>query len=638
MITNQLGAYCSGTFKSGNTRKYHGLLVAAKDDLKRNVIVSQLEEKVLINDAEYYLSTITYKPGDVVTSGYTNLVTSSIHSQTVCFEYAIGKGVKVFKEVNLAQESNTIIVRYKVITDEKIKFSVAPLITHRENSSINQASLEDYKANRYLNIAKIALGNYDELSVKVLSFNPQKLLNVSYKIDTTSHLYKDIYYSEEALRKYEASENLLNPLVVNFNLDPGESFISLQFSYRNSCDNLPQKLSNALKLVYSLNLNKKEAAKTPLLEFKEYLLNNYHSFLIDSNVRKSVIAGYPWFGDWGRDTFISLPGLALTTGEYDFAKEVINYWGKYIYDGLIPNSLTNKAYNTIDASLWYILSIYRHYVATSDKEYLNEMYSKVKNILVELINGSQFSIQVDGNGFLIWNDPKYNLTWMDSEAAGASTTNRIGACVEIQMLWYNCLKVYEFMQKELRIKDDHEEITGLIKLVFQKFNKYFWNQADDYAYDFIYDDNFDRSIRPNVIIGLSLPFRLFDKKKTDKILSTAYEQLYSELGLMTLNKTDVKYNGFYQGSQQERDKAYHNGVIWPFLLGFYLKAILVNYPNNKDKQNEVKEMLITFWKGIKSKKLNYLPEIFAANDLHPDGCVSQAWNYALFLEVYQLLQ
>jgi glycogen debranching enzyme len=191
--------------------------------------------------------------------------------------------------------------------------------------------------------------------------------------------------------------------------------------------------------------------------------------------------------------------------------------------------------------------------------------------------------------------------------------------------------------KELTIIDQHEEITALSKKVYQKFNKEFWDSSQNYAYDFIDGHKANDSIRPNVLIGLSLPFKLFDKAKSEKILEKARKELYTEVGMMTLNKVDLKYIGSYKGSQKERDQAYHNGTIWPFLLGFYLKSELVNNPKDSTKKQQVKNDLITFWKEIRAKKLHYLPEVFAANDLHPDGCLSQAWNYALFLEVYQLL-
>lgn len=638
LLTNQLGGYTASTFHFGNTRKYHGLLITANDNLDRKVIVSQLEEKILLDNQEKFLSTISYAKGATITPGAENLVNYSIHSQTACFEYQVTDAIKVFKEINLAQESNTVIIRYKIKTPVKLKFLIAPLITSRSIYELKRyTNQEEFIASAYLNNATIKFGKMDSLIVKVLSFNPKNLLNVSYKINTTPHIYNNLYYQEEAIRSYESEEDLIKPLDISFNIDAGESFISLQFSYHNVSDLPSHKINNTLKLVYSLDLRDKQAQNTPLIEFKEFLLKRYHSFLVDNQTRKSIVAGFPWFADWGRDTFISFPGLLLATGEFDFAKQVINYWMRYINDGLIPNSLNNKAYNTIDASLWFIISIYRYYLATGDKESLQAWYPKIRNIFIELINGSAYSIQVDGNGFLIWTDPTYNLTWMDSEVDGVSTTGRIGACVEIEMLWYNCLKIFEYFQKELGTKDDHQEITGLTKLVYQKFNRYFWNPTTEYANDFVFNENINSAIRPNVLLGLSLPFKLFDKKKTDKIIEKAGHSLYTEVGMLTLDKLDMKYNGYYQGSQKERDLSYHNGTIWPFLLGFYMKAILMNYPNDQARILAVREMLTAFWGQVKAQNLSYLPEVFAANDFHPDGCLAQAWNYAMFIEVYQLL-
>jgi predicted glycogen debranching enzyme len=224
---------------------------------------------------------------------------------------------------------------------------------------------------------------------------------------------------------------------------------------------------------------------------------------------------------------------------------------------------------------------------------------------------------------------------MDSLVKGRSAAERFGACVEIQLLWYNSLKIFTTMAKELGLKEEHQEIESLSKKIAQHFVKNFWDEKNEYAVDHIFEGKPSSEIRPNVILGMALPYKLFDKKKATKILAKVQKELLSDLGLLTLSKHDPLFKGRYSGTQELRDQAYHNGTIWPYLLGFYYLTIQSYFPSDADKLEEIKTGLIKFWKGIKERKLSYLPELFSPDDLHPDGCLSQAWNYAVFLEVYQ---
>ncbi len=637
LITNQLGGYSSSTFHSGNIRKYHGLLIVSNTDLKRKLIIGNLEEKINDSGVEKFFSTNIFHPNVVSPDGKKFLKNYAIHSQTITFEYNLGS-TKVFKEVNLAQEANTVIVRYKIVCEEKINFTVAPLITNRSIHELSRyTNAHVFASSAYLNNATIKLSPAEELTIKVLSFNPKNLLNVSYAIKSSADIYKNFHYPVEDERGYDSTEDLIKPLEISFCLQPGESFISMQFSYENSQELLPSKINNSLKLLYSLDYKKKEIKAPTLIEFKEFLNKHYHEFLVDNNFHKSIIAGFHWFDGWGRDTFISFPGLLLATNEFNFARQLLSYWGNFIRDGQIPNSLEGKSYNSIDASLWYIVSIYKYYHATKDEVLIKGLFPKISEIINEFLSGSNFSINVDDDGYLNWTDASYNLTWMDSQVKSKTTTNRLGACVEVQMLWYNCLKIYLFFAKELGITKNLEDLESMVKRISQKFPKDFWNADSEYAFDFIIDGKADNSIRPNVILGLSLPFKLFDKKKAELIISKAKKELVTDLGMLTLNKSDKNFIGRYSGTQSKRDLAYHNGTIWPYLLGFYFQSIVNYFPGDKEKITEVKEGLANFWTKIKEKELNYLPELFSPDDLHPDGCLSQAWNYGTFLELFKMM-
>jgi predicted glycogen debranching enzyme len=633
LITNQLGSYISGTFHKGNTRKYHGLLIISNEYLQRKLIIGSLEEKVKIGEQTYSFNSANFFPHTLAPDGAQFLSKTLLGKLAVCFEYRFPK-LTINKEITLAQEANAVIVRYKVVAEEACDLTIAPFLTNRPVHKVQHFDHKDaFRAQKFLNSVKYTLSEHEQLTLKILSFNPKNLLNVDYNIELDSVVYHNFEYPVELERGYEYLEDQIRTSVISFQIEPGDNFISLQFSYENTDELLPSKINNSLKLIYDLDVKKVTKSTVPLVQLRDYLYNHYYDFLVDNNFSKTIVAGYHWFDDWGRDTFISFKGLLLCTGETHFANKILLYWASHIKNGLIPNSLTDKTFNSIDSSLWFIIAIYYYFEATKDLATLKLLFPKIKVIVSKLLEGTTYSIHTDNHGYLIWDDKQYSLTWMDAHINNSSGTERIGAAVEIQMLWYNALKCFESLNSQLKEDLFTKEMTQAYKKLSTNFNKDFWNPKAKYLFDYISNEEKNADIRPNAIIGLGLPYKILPKGKAQQVLDTAKEKLVTDLGLLTLSHDNPKFKGDYSGDQLKRDQAYHNGAIWPFLLGLYLKAQLNYSRNDAAVRDEVKQTLTTFWTKIKEKKLSYLPEIFSADDLHPDGALSQAWNYGVFLEV-----
>ena len=634
LLTNQIGGFSSSDLVEGNTRKYHGLLIVSDENLNRKVIVGSVEEKVTINGKEYFLNAARYKSGVKSPDGLKYIQKTIIKSNAIAIEYLV-EGLKIIKEINLSQENNSITLKYEISNSMPIKLDVSPFVTNRSIHSLKKYSNNAFfKTKKYLNTLDIELSKEEELSIKVLSFNPKSLLNTNYYIDLEQTVYNDFKYIVEEERGLESIEDQIKVGTIEHEFEPGDNYITLQFNYIDILHDQPGKISNTLKPTIEMN-DEAVNERNKIKNIRKYLFEKSDDFLIDYNNRKSIVAGYHWFNDWGRDTFISFKGLLLVTKKFDFAKEVLLSWSRQLKNGLIPNELNSKSYNSIDASLWFVVASYYYFVETKDSETILNLSDEFNTIVSEYINGTDFGIHMDDNGYITWDDKKVSLSWMDTSIKGKSATGRFGYLIEIELLWLNVLKILEFFEQKIKLTCLNKNIKNIIKTLHKNINKDFYIEKLGFVYDYIGKDESNDQIRPNVVMGLALPFKVFPKIRAEKILATVRKELLSELGLYTLSPNDSAFVSSYKGSLEERDKAYHNGAIWPFLLGFYLVA-LYSY-KGKAAQTEIKETLVKFFDAMNDKGLKYIPEVFDPTDKNPDGTLSQAWNYALFLEAINVL-
>lgn len=637
IITNQLGGYSSSTFKNGNTRKYHGLLVVSDEKLDRKVILNTIQEEITHNKVKNHLNVFHFLPDVTIKDSSIDIENTKIEKSKIIIEYRFNWG-KLTKEIVLMQEENALELKYMFSSTETLKFELSPFITNRSIHQVgNGLGKEKIEGARYLNKYQIPLSPFEKLEMFIMSFNAKNMIDIENVVKEDQIIYKNFYYPVEKDRGFESSEDLVRILTMIFEINPGESYINIKFRYLNENFNTIMQSFDTLKvnpLTYFYKTKSNNNLNT-LANLKNFLVKRSEDFLIDFGRTKTIIAGYHWFGDWGRDTFISLRGLLLTTKEYKFASEVITYWARLIDKrGFIANDLRSSSYNSIDSSLWFIVAIYYYYIHTKDLEFIKLIFPKIDFVMQNYIDGDEkLSIKITKEKFLSWDDEKMSLTWMDSIVNSKSATNRIGSAVEIQFLWYNCYKIYSLFEKLLQIKESRKDLKKIFLNFKKDFTKKFVNKEKQYLYDCVNKEKNQDFIRPNAIIGLSLPFSLLSLKDEKMVLMTAQEKLLTEFGLYSLDPSDSNFVSDISGNIDNRDRAYHNGAIWPYLLGMYLKAYLRVNKNSKESKDYVFKKLLVFWEKFNDKNLNYIPEIFTPTNMSPDGCLTQAWNYATLLEV-----
>jgi predicted glycogen debranching enzyme len=352
-----------------------------------------------------------------------------------------------------------------------------------------------------------------------------------------------------------------------------------------------------------------------------------------SDLDRAIIAGYHWFETWGRDAFISLPGLMLVNGRFEDARKTFLTFLKHCREGLIPNFLPDQsrepAYNTVDATLWFVNAVLQYLKYTNDFKFVQEqLWNTLKLIMENHMKGTLFGIRLDADGLLSHNS---QLTWMDAVVDGQPVTPRCGKAVEVQALWHNALRIMEILAKKFKEKSEAEKYAQIAEKAKENFVQKFWNAEKNYLFDFIGENGKDASLRPNQIIAVALDFTMLDKTKSERIVDVVQRELLTPYGLRTLARNDPKYVGVYAGDRKSRDKAYHNGTVWPWLLGPFTKAYLKTkgYADYRREYALKNFLLPSFTEQIFKAGLGTISEIFDGDPPHmPRGCIAQAWSIA----------
>jgi predicted glycogen debranching enzyme len=356
----------------------------------------------------------------------------------------------------------------------------------------------------------------------------------------------------------------------------------------------------------------------------------------------SILAGFHWFADWGRDTFISLPGLLLDTGRTDEAKEVLLTFAHALDEGMIPNRFDDYGgaphYNSVDASLWFIQAAYQYLRTTEDnKTFTNQLRPAITEIVSRYQSGTRFNIRSDEDGLITAGDPETQLTWMDARCNGVSFTPRHGKPVEINALWINALHI---MAETASDQQERERYARLAETAEQNFVRLFWNFENNCLNDCILTDGrVDAAIRPNQIFAVSLPFSPLDEKYQFAVVNVVKDELLTPYGLRSLSPRDSRYRGRYIGDQFQRDSVYHQGTVWAFLLGPFIEAYLKVHSYSEEAKAEAGEMMQPLLRHIDEDGcLGSINEIFDGDWPHrPSGCVAQAWSVAALIRCYKLL-
>ena len=636
ILTNGLGGYSSSTIINLNTRKYHGLLIASFDyPIRRNLVLSKVEETVIFNKEAYNLGVNQY-PGKINPEGYKYL-DSFVFNNFPTFNYKI-KNLEISKSILMLKNSNSVLIRYYINSREPFMLKVRPFVNLRDIHKTDTETKDKFRQKE------------NKTSI-IIETNDIRDANISIIMGCDKGMYKKeefwIYnneYREEKERGYDFRENHFSPGEFLFKGKKGISFFNILcvadkkekaysdferfYSSDNNCykklfESENSRINYLTKQVYGFN----NIGNDWLLY---NLIQSADNFIVNKNNLKSVIAGYPWFSEYYRDALISLPGLCLVTGRIDDAKQILLNIKNLIKNGLVPLQTTeygNVEYNSIDTSLWFIYAIYKFHEYTNNIYFIKEnLWGEMKTIINAYKLGTEFRIKMDGDG-LLKGDYRTSLTWMDTQY-----TIRKGKNVEVNALWYNCLKIMEYFANQMH--EDGLNYYTLSKKVKKSFIKEFW--LGNYLADTVDGYIKDVSVRPNQIFALSLPFRILDTKKELIVLKKVTEELFTPFGLRSLSPKDYKYIGKYSGSQFERDKAYHNGTVWGWLIGSYVSAYLRLHNYSSLSKNEIKEKLLRqVVLSFNEYGIETIPEIYDGDyPYSPRGCISQAWSVAEILRAY----
>jgi predicted glycogen debranching enzyme len=595
IVTNGLGGYASLTNRNTNTRKYHGLLVASLNPpTERWVFVTNILDKIKVDQELINLN---------------GLKNDFSFEYFPLFNYDIND-IKIKKTVLMENGKNTTVLKYKIITKKPITFI--------HNILINSRHFYDINNQRYLSFKHEI--NKDFVSVK--PSNIDKTINIFLKDAEFEplHYWEELFYEQDRKRNESWIDN--NVHVGRFRKEIKKSCeYYLAVSLENEKDINPTRiysdeLHRKKDLIQNTNLNR---------QFQKLILSS-DNFIVNKGLDKTIIAGYHWFGDWGRDTLIALPGLTLVTRRFDDAKKILNGLAKYCNNGLIPNAFLDRnstaVYNTVDASLWYIDRVYQYLKYTNDRSIVAEMWDTLQSIMYGYIKGTDFGIHMDSD-FLISHDP--GLTWMDVKIDNYYPTPREKKAVEIQALWYNSLRIMSLFSQIMQKNDRYIDLSEKVK---DSFN---------YQFDNFYDviDEKDTSIRPNQIFLVSLDYSMINKEVQEKIVKDVGNDLVTIFGLRTLSPKDPNYKGSYIGNYN-KDIAYHNGTVWPWLLGQYIKAFVkINGYSSTSRSLAFKKYLKPMLNVYGTKWDGSIHEIFDGDPIYsPRGCITQAWSVAEILRTW----
>lgn len=615
--TNGIGGFSSSTVIGLNTRRYHGLLTAAtKPPVGRLVLLSKLEETLVIDGRRYELSANQY-PGVVHPQGF-NCQTGFRLDPFPIFTYEV-EGVRLEKSVFMVQAENTTVVQYELFGPTHARLEIRPLIAFRDyHSTTHENSALNQQVQIEAGLATVKpYGDLPELYVA----------HDAGEIETNGFWYRNFQYAVEQERGLDYVEDLFSPCSLTFDLrSSGKATViaSTQPHDIREADKYRNAEIDRRKVIH--HANETIAALAAAAE----------QFIVTRAQGNTVIAGYHWFADWGRDTMIALPGLTLATGHTEIAKSILREFAAHVDQGMLPNRFPDAGetpeYNTVDATLWYFEAVRSLLEHANDYDFVREfLYDVLKDIIEWHIKGTRYRIHVDDDGLLYSGEPGVQLTWMDAKVGDWVVTPRHGKPVEIQALWYNALRVMEQLSAKFNDRPAKNKFAALARKASDSFNKLFWNNELGCLYDVVNGESFDASIRPNQVIAISLSNSMVSNERARSILGVVERELLTPRGLRTLSPGDPNYIGRYEGDPRSRDGAYHQGTVWPWLMGPYITAYSRTFRNTASREFATK-WFTQFEEHLGEACLGQVSEIFDGDaPHHPRGCVAQAWSVSELL-------
>lgn len=608
------GAFATTTLCGLNTRKYHGLFIVPQDNFggERHLLVSGINENIVVNDMDFHLSIHQYKGGVIDPKGNKYLQHFSADSVPV-YDYRVGK-FNFQKAMLFQHDADRLIIKYTILDDvEEVSLQVEPLLAFR---NIHQLTHANNNVHTDFQTVENGVGfcMYDGYTPVYFQFSEP----VTYQHHPD--WYNNVEYEEELKRGYEGHEDLWRPGTLTAKMRGKVLYLTIGTEPMNADEIAKLYTSEAKK-------------RTPRFNFASCLKNAAEQFIVKRDDHTDIVAGYPWFGRWGRDTFIALPGLTLAIGKVALFEEIVDSMVADLKGGLFPNigAGDNAAYNSVDAPLWFIRALQIYYDHVHKPKVLWAKYSDtVKQILRAYRDGTMNNIRMLENGLIYAGGPGLALTWMDAVVDGRPVTPRTGCQVEINALWYNAIKFGLDLARVSRDKEFLEEWEPLVLDFPNVYKDTFWSKEMGYLADYVDGDYKNFQVRPNMLIAASLPFSPISERLKQLVLKRVTEELLVDKGIRTLSPKDPEYKGHYVGSQAERDAAYHQGTVWPWLLFPFTDCMLHVYPDSAP--DVLNRILYRFDNCMTTYGVSTVAEITDGDPPYkPNGCISQAWSVAALL-------
>jgi predicted glycogen debranching enzyme len=652
LVTNGIGGYASGTVAGLLTRRYHGLLVAAlQPPLGRTLLLAKLDETVEYDNLTYALHTNRWADGNVEPHGYRYIESFALEGTIPTWRFACADAL-LEKRIWMQHGANTTYVRYTLSrATQPLALTLKALVNYRDYHGSTQGN------NWQMNVDRIDRG------IKISAFDKATPLYLSIDTATATPAHNWHYNFDLAVERYRGlrdREDHLHAATFEVTLKPGESltFVASTAPQPNldGAEALKlrhiqeQKLINLWKLERTETTNHSQDRPAWIdrlvLAADQFIVDRFSTGDAPRTVEnipngKTIIAGYHWFGDWGRDTMISLPGLTIATGRAEIARSILLTFAKYVDKGMLPNRFPDAGevpeYNTVDATLWYFEAIRSYYDATADEELLEELFPVLAEIIDWHCRGTRYNIHLDASdGLLYAGEAGVQLTWMDAKVGDWVVTPRIGKPIEINALWYCALRSMAKFARQLG--KPYKEYEAIADRTLIKFSR-FWNADTGYCYDVLDSpDGDDPSLRPNQIFAVSLPgigakgyAPLLTPIQQRGVVDTCDRSLLTSYGLRSLAPNHPQYQGHYGGNQLQRDGAYHQGTTWGWLLGSFVLAHLQVYGD----RTQARQFLEPIGHHLLAHGLGTCSEIFDGDaPMTPRGCIAQAWTVSEVLRAW----
>lgn len=624
LLTNGLGGFSSMTMTGSASRNDHSVLMGCiQAPNHRYNMIHRLSEKIITEEETSYLSSQEFADGSEE-KGYEKLNTFWFEDNPVWL-YQVN-AVAVKKELAIEQEKNTVALTYQVenLGKADCTLEVMPFLQFTPKGS-------QPKENQHYTYKDGEISS-NGLTLKV---------RTNGEICEVPEVTQNYYYAYDACDGRRETGIAKGNHKICMNVQTGETkTLDLVYTMGDSAETAAQIIEDA-----RMYRQKLEQQSGFLSQTARMLAKSAHQFISHraSTGKKTILAGFPFFEDWGRDTMIALPGICISTGQYHTAKEILRTFAANEKDGLMPNLFpegkSEPLYNTADAALLFINCVYLYDRAVSDPKFVREMYPVMKGIMEGYEKGTHYNIHMDEDGLILAGEGLSQVTWMDVRIGEFLPTPRHGKPVEINAYWYNALCIMDYFTERLFPKVKNSVYRLMAEKVKHSFREKFWMSKKGCLKDLVSGTPADLQIRCNQIWAVSLPFTMLEPEQEKQVVQTVYEKLYTPYGLRTLESGDKEFHPYYGGPMEQRDRAYHQGTVWVFPLGAYYLSYLKIHNNTRKAKEKVKEQLLVLESAMREGCIGQLPEIYdGINPTSSKGCFAQAWSVGELLRVYEKIE